>query len=454
MQSALAAEQGKLTTAAGSGDELTSAALGLATRRAELEREIDLAEQELLALHAQRANRPPERFTIVPFDARTGTTRRPIVIECRADRMILVSEGITLTPADLDGFIPHFNPLSAGVRALSAGFQRIDGGELQPYVLLVVRPDGTVSYYVARMFLQPLGVPFGYELVGADQQFTWTPTDRELVRDCRRAIDEVLRERSRVHELSRLSGKGEQPVRLRGSGGEFRLDEVDRLRQPTRTVQFAGQRIERNEGGGVQSSSDNLSDERRSTAWQPREGGGTRDHVGGQRDAAPAGTRAGTPAGAQSSGQPGSSSERSSAGWNPGPGVGSRAAPDEPYAWRPALGSGIGIRRDIIIQVTATSLQVDDRESIAFNADLDLNQLSQLVAGELDHVLNRFGQPPQGFYWNPRLLLIPGDNGGAQVAKLVAAAKAWSLDAEVQQGSPVPTPPGVSPASSPGRGKR
>jgi hypothetical protein len=186
------------------------------------------------------------KFAIIPYDGHSGTARRPIIIECTADRLTFVSEGITLQATDLDGFPPRYNPLLYVTQALVRYWerqQRSDADIGKPYVMLVVRPGGTTGYYVARGLLGPMGESFGYELVTDDQQFAWPPSDAEATAICRTIIEKMLAERDAMLEVA-LRG-GAQLGQYSNGRGEFELAEIERLKNPTREVTINGQKYSR-----------------------------------------------------------------------------------------------------------------------------------------------------------------------------------------------------------------
>lgn len=409
----------------------------LAAQRAEVRAEIDAVARQLQAAQARRAAQAGTKFTIVPFDALSGTNRRPIVIECRKDELRFACEGITLTPQELNGFIPHFNPLSAGVKALFDGWSARDNGS-PPYVLLIVRPEGTVSFYVARTYLQPLEIPFGYELVGAEQQFTWQPTDDALTRECRRAIDETLRERPRVTQLAHASGRFEEPLSVVGGDGQFRLEEVDRMREPERSVQFGQQRLNRDQftagGGGAADG------ERRGLGLfrKPASGGGAGgtdsepgDSAPGQSNIAggsdsPAGQPAATAAGSGSS---------AGAGWMSSPGFGGKPQVRDPRQWRPALGSGNSVVRDVPVEITRESLRIRGGRPIEISPETDVEVLARHIAEALEEQIQAWGPPPRGFYWKPRIKFIVTAEGAPLSRQLTPFVDAWGLESTLDYAS-------------------
>jgi hypothetical protein len=449
-QAALTAlEKQSVSSTAGPQSDAEAAALAaavakLAQQRAAAREEIDAVARALQAVQARRAATPVSKYTFVPFDALSGTERRPIVIECHKDRMEFVCEGISLSPEDLDGFIPHFNPLAAGVKALHDGWTARDDGK-PPYVLLVVRPEGTVSFYVARTYLQPLDIPFGYELVGPTQEFTWPQSDAAMVRECRRAIEETLRERPRVTSLARASGHLEEPLAVVGQGGQFRLEEVERMRAPTKTVQFGQQRVDRQQhtaGTGQGGGAGGGSGERRGLGLfrKPESQGATASAGGapGGADAAPGprpsdATRPQFASGAESPG--GERAEQSSGegstsndGWMSGPGMGGKAQVRDPYKWRPQLGSGLSVVRDVPVEISSTTMRICGGEAIAITPQTETEVLARHVAEALESESDKWGPPPKGYHWKPRIKFVVSGEGAPISKRLEPYVATWGLE--------------------------
>ncbi len=233
-------------------EQLGSAGAQQAQRRAELDRELSRVDTELRRVRAEQS-RAAGRFSIVSYDGQSGTTRRPIVIECTEAGLTFAAEGITVTPQQLNGFTPTYNPLLAGTEALMTYWAARDLKDVRsgasagrPYVLLVVRPGGTTGYYVARRLLEGLDQPFGYELVTEDQQFEWPETDPAAAQSCRLAVDAMISQRDRLMAQTRT---GRMPVaaqlQFAGEDGRFYLDEVERLRRGQKTVHVGGRQFER-----------------------------------------------------------------------------------------------------------------------------------------------------------------------------------------------------------------
>lgn len=180
----------------------------LAAREAELrdreaERQRLLAEvrqaQGTLARVRQAAAAAEPKVSIVPYDGRSGTARRPILIECRGEVIRFVPEDVRLTASDVQDFPTDYNPLLAGATALRAYWQNVDGPDSsRPYVLLLVHEDGIAAYYAARALLRPIGNETGYELVTDDLHLSVPQPDPAAQAACHDAVLEALNRRTEV----------------------------------------------------------------------------------------------------------------------------------------------------------------------------------------------------------------------------------------------------------------
>lgn len=189
----------RLLTAQKAEAEKKGAAMQI--RIAQLQKQIAQRAGQLTQLRRAIAQREAERarassrFAIIPFDGYTGTTRRPIFIECTQKSIRFLPEGVTLTPDDLRGFSSARNPLLAGTRALveywSARHQ-LNRREPKPYVLLLVRPGGAVAYYAARKMLHSLKQPIGYELIEENWKLALPKADPRAKAVCQLAVDRAL----------------------------------------------------------------------------------------------------------------------------------------------------------------------------------------------------------------------------------------------------------------------
>eukprot|EP00913_Durusdinium_trenchii_P013351 g12532.t1 len=208
-------------------------------KKAELSaQDIRNAELEKVALRReiqrQREDyaRASSEFSIVPFEGSTGTTRRPIFIECTSRAYRFLPEDITLTAADIRGFSADYNPLLTATRSLIdywGAKHRESGDEPEPYVMLLVRPSGGTSYYVARRLLQNLGHPIGYELIDDDMKLALPKVDPKAQVVCQVGIRKAFHQRQRMAQS--LTGGNEQPETrgrsIRFHRGTGRIEVID-----------------------------------------------------------------------------------------------------------------------------------------------------------------------------------------------------------------------------------
>ena len=53
-------------------------------------------------------------YTFVAYDGVSGTTRRPILVECTREHIKFVQENVSLSSTDVSGYAPSYNPVLAG----------------------------------------------------------------------------------------------------------------------------------------------------------------------------------------------------------------------------------------------------------------------------------------------------------------------------------------------------
>ena len=220
-----------------------------------LSQQLAILQAELDKLKAEKKDQA-NKFQLVPYAGTSPTRRRPIVIECDAKAIRFPSEEISLSARDVSGFNAEYNPVRAGTDALlkywdeqrMAEKSAASGLQPEPYLLFVIRPGGTVSYYVARRMLEGLATESGYELVSESQELIWPITTPDAKAECQTAINEVLAVRNRV-AASMPDGRlpVTQELQFEGPNGEFMLEEVQKLRNPTQKLVFGSQRVTRRE---------------------------------------------------------------------------------------------------------------------------------------------------------------------------------------------------------------
>jgi len=150
-RAATAAKEDAAAQAAREAGETVEEQLKL--REEQLRAQIETARRKLDVEHRKQATRSNE-YALVPYDGTSGTMRRPIYIECTSRGLRFVQENLSLSTDDLDGFRKSFNPLLAATDALMRYWNlrraQSGGDEPEPYVLLIVRPSGIMSYMNAR----------------------------------------------------------------------------------------------------------------------------------------------------------------------------------------------------------------------------------------------------------------------------------------------------------------
>jgi len=150
------------------------------------------------------------KFSIIPYEGNSGTTYRPIYIECTRQGIRFLPEDVVIHANDLEGFTEKFNPLLSGAKALVhfwTAFDRVENSSdsPEPYVLLLVRPNGSVAYYVAKRFLQKLGVRHGYELINDDWELDLPEVNQQAQSACRQSVSELLKKRAQFAKEIRVT---------------------------------------------------------------------------------------------------------------------------------------------------------------------------------------------------------------------------------------------------------
>ncbi|MBL8812719.1 MAG: hypothetical protein JNM43_21315 [Planctomycetaceae bacterium] len=136
--------------------------------------------------------------TLLEFSNATGTSRVPIVIDITKNGFEFLPNGIRITPADMESFPVRDNPLLSALLAIHK-YRSGDSLSEEPYVLLLVRPDGCLLFYGAQRILVESKIHYGYELLEADRVVeTGTPDLNEppLVQV---AIGEAFRRRENLY---------------------------------------------------------------------------------------------------------------------------------------------------------------------------------------------------------------------------------------------------------------
>lgn len=202
------------------------------TERQQLDEERERLENELVELNRQirktqqKSNDVASKFAFVPYDGTSGTTRRPILIECTSEGLRFIPEDVVVRPGDVAGFNEKQNPLLAGASALCRYWSTVDGlkadegQETDPYVLLIVRPSGHIAYYYAQKMLSNLRQQHGYELLDDDDKLDLPVSDPKARACCLEAVQQTLARRDRtVRSMEEDEGEFPEMRRISRSGG-------------------------------------------------------------------------------------------------------------------------------------------------------------------------------------------------------------------------------------------
>lgn len=193
----------------------------------ELQRLRELIEQtkaEIAELESERQD-TKKSFSIIPYKGPNGTLRRPLYIECLKDRVVLQPEGVVLSPTDFAPPIGVGNPLAAVLRAAKQYYSQAENAgaydpEIEPYPLMIVRPEGIAGYYQVREAIRAWDSDFGYELVGDDWTLAYPNPNPELATLEQQALDTARTRRLVLAQAMPRAYGGGLGFSGRGGGAE------------------------------------------------------------------------------------------------------------------------------------------------------------------------------------------------------------------------------------------
>src|SRR5713101_569421 len=142
---------------------------------ARLTTELVKLEQTFEDLKALR-QRQQQTYSLVPYRGRRGDNRRPVYLECAAASLIFHPDRLTLPATDSDGAILQEVEHRINRRVSSVALE--SSKKETPYLLLLVRPNGIMTYYRTLAALRNLQVDFGYEFVESDWIFDFPADDK------------------------------------------------------------------------------------------------------------------------------------------------------------------------------------------------------------------------------------------------------------------------------------
>lgn len=466
---------GLIATAADRTDQIKTSESRLQDEALHLVQERERVRREIEAAKVQQALRKP-RFEIVAYDGNSRTERRPILIECRSDALTFAAEQISISAATLNEFPPEQNPLLAGTEALLAYWTLVDRQAGQqssrPYVLLVVRPGGTVAFYVARKYLEKLDQDFGYELIGPNDDVRWPDPDPQAVEVCRNAVESAMRG-PRPDVVKNLGGFGAAGAggfagreQIAGGNGEFSLPEVERLKNspPGDSIDMLGpewdpQRRRSGGSGGTPASPAAGGTFNRAAAAAQAAGSFTEmaaaeseaamrqraaesSHPLGQNPAAspsaasqPRPAEPSTARTGQRGGPPGKPLPKPESSL-PGPPLSPEQFRNDGGAhkqWGKARGGAIGIERDVTLHVYPDKIEIIDFRTISLPPEVGRAELQDSVAELVQAQALTWGDPPGSFTWRPALNIKIHPGGNQHYPRLKELVEHWGLRSSVEQ---------------------
>ncbi|MCA9073630.1 MAG: hypothetical protein KDA93_01255 [Planctomycetaceae bacterium] len=411
-----------------------------ATEQADVyRREIDEARERI-------AN-ADSKFTIMPYDGRTGTARRPIILECTEEGVTFASEGVTIRLVDLMGFPVRSNPLRTTASALTKYWQRVDARSAnpaysgEPYLLVVIRPRGVPTYYVVRKYLDAAGDSFGYELVSDDQEFIWPETDTEATRICHTMVEQMLKEREEMIAL--LPPEQREIARRAIEQG------MSPLRPPSddeRYVTILGQRFRREpvtngpqELPDLQSSLSNdveLFDSQVPGAPLPEQLPLARSDNRSSDPFPSIGESLSSPRDAHGSALSNRSDLPSGSdvdeSWR-ALGRQELEISNKQPSWQKHSHAGeIGYEREVLIRVSSTQVTIADETSFPITQGISAEELRQLLSVHMSQHVNSWGEPPRSFYWLPSVKFVVSPGGNQFYERLKPIVGQWDLHSDVE----------------------
>ena len=150
--------------------------------------------------------------TVVEFTNYAGTTRTPIIVEVTKDGYKIQSAGIEIQSKDMEGFPVSDTPLLAAILAIHRERSK-DSVTSQPYVLLLVRPNGSEAFYPAQGILANEKIHFGYELIDAERTIATGESVPTETAAAEAAMAEAFRRREKIYANLRFLAQGVPPQR-------------------------------------------------------------------------------------------------------------------------------------------------------------------------------------------------------------------------------------------------
>jgi hypothetical protein len=122
----------------------------------------------------------------------------PLVIDVSLAGYELLPHGPQISAAQMEGFPVRDNPLLSAILAAHR-HRSANAVAMEPYVLLLVRPDGSLPFYGAQRILTEARIHYGYELLEPQQKVAVPDVSAEELPLIRAAIGDALRRRENLY---------------------------------------------------------------------------------------------------------------------------------------------------------------------------------------------------------------------------------------------------------------
>ncbi len=382
------------------------------------------------------------KLEIVTYDGPAGIRRQPIFIECTSGEVIFHPEGVALSTHELEEYPAESSPLAYAVRALAAHRNKKQQDSLEPYVLMIARPNGIKEFYGCGQILTVHRIPFGYELIAQDRELYLGKADPEARAILLEALEEARRQsgqtpsrfakmhqqaeatrtqprdfssrrplESTVAPSSKTAGTRSGPIRSAGPGtppaplprGEFPRGEARGSSAPSGQAENPGTATRRIPA----------SEATPPALTEPASGVPVPLMAGKPvpTPPQPAGTRdssAGTARNWQSTNSRGN-----------GGGIGNGTSG--------SASRGIYIEQPIAVKVYLDGIQVGKQAFERWREDVSPADLQRVLWGALEREQETWGPPPEGIEWQPVLNLQVAPGGTLMAYRLENLAEEWDL---------------------------
>ncbi|MCH2201559.1 MAG: hypothetical protein MK102_06300 [Fuerstiella sp.] len=157
--------------------------------------------RDLSATWQDQVAGPRTTATFIDFSNAAGTARMPIVVDVTGSEFLFPATQVRIQRSDMKGASPTQNPLLSGVLAVHRE-RSTESSVSRPYVLLLVRPSGTLEFYVAQRIFKESHIHFGYELLEENTVIAAAQPVRGEAEALRIAVQDSLQRRNQQSETT------------------------------------------------------------------------------------------------------------------------------------------------------------------------------------------------------------------------------------------------------------